>query len=354
MRVAGGSNAETLPHFMYFDRVCPVETIGAALDIERGRMIDLRFDQGDVVREGPRCAEEVDAVAAGEGMHLAKFALMAAGQGWRHGVAHANVRTGLEAIPAEDARRFIASRLGVAGCTLVLVADLPEDALREAGVRALEGLPGAGPRPAPVFPDWSRQPKQRAMTWDVRARGVFVCAPAPADPVERAALSLYAAVMAERLASATPRGARSIASTSPAWPMGELPFLLFAALPEGASAEDAVADLHAFLDKELERGVTEADLAALRSMAAWFTPGAPTPNAAGTIEAARRRAGEDAARAEAMAVGNIALRHAAADQFERQGAPAAEAAKLSAERLTEVLRATLARDKRFVTTLGPK
>ncbi|TVQ61907.1 MAG: insulinase family protein [Phycisphaerales bacterium] len=237
---AGLANAETMPDFTHYDFVTTSDALEHALSIEAERMTSLRITREIVEQEAPRCAAEVEFLQDNPMQPLAKFALVAANQAWRHGATETALRSGMESFDLDRLRALHRAANAPASLTVVLVGEFEHDE----ATPALERTIGAAPaRPAlhrePIA--WDAVGADARITWDVEARALLLTWPAPASASERLALTMGGATLLERLS----RDVRVQAFTTftlasnIAWPVDTLPFFVYATVPLSETAEDA-------------------------------------------------------------------------------------------------------------------
>ncbi|MEZ6242419.1 MAG: hypothetical protein R3B57_05190 [Phycisphaerales bacterium] len=341
----GSANAETMADMTYYDYSLPADGLELALRTEAERLASLRITKGDVAREAPRAVGEVDSLLAQPTRPLAKFALMACVQGWRHDADNARVRTGLDQTdPAALAP--LLNRARPANLTLIIAGGFDPAEAKTMIERTIARVDSGNPPPRTPI-DWNAQPQLRRMTWDVDARVVVIACPPPDDPLARAVLTPMGMVTlfgAQRI-----EGVLSASSSSLTTPVGATPFYVMAVLDDHADPDEVTTRLHKLLDNAASR-------AALYRSQIGFTLKPPPDQTPETLRAQAKTLATQRHWTEPTALGvvlgNVALqRHlrervADQDMLDRIDA-------LSADEFGTIVSDALARANRRVVILEP-
>ncbi len=260
----GSANAETQPHFTYYDYLVPSGELELALRTEAQRLGELHLTQADIEREGPRAAGEASGLAVASPQHLHKFALMAAVQAWRWNETHSNIVTGLGKTPLNIAVDFIDQHYRPDTLTVYIAGDFDQTRTR-AMLDATLGLVEEADEPYVArVEDWSGASRDLRMTWDLPATVAMASATPPTNVRHRAivATSLMVRLHMERLKIAVvdlPLG------TSRLWPAGVLPLFVAGTTKPEVDPLEAIAALSRLLVFEAE-DVTTAHLAMARQL----------------------------------------------------------------------------------------
>lgn len=308
----GLANAETLPLFTHYDAIGPADRLALILAIERERMQGLAIDTAIIAQEAPRCAAEVRFIADSPQAPLAKFALMAACEAWRLG--NDDIDLLMErAAPDPAAMRALHARVHRPGnLTLVIAGDFDAAAIDVVNTE----LGAVEPRPAPPAEaiDFASQPVRREARWDIDRTGLFLWWPPPEEAADRLALSIAGTALMQRLMgdAEAARWAMFAFSSNIHWPVGELPFFIYATLRPGAEgAEEAFTRRAEQLLRETLSQPLEWQVHMVRGMA---TPAIPTAEEARLQGAAiAPRMGQPPERGPGLIAGHIALTYAMAD-----------------------------------------
>jgi hypothetical protein len=306
----GMANAETMPTLTHYDYCVPSAELDYALRVEGERLRSLRIEPELVGQEASRCYAEAAHVEGASQAPLMKFAVMAAHQGWRHGRVSAEIKGGLAEAPIESLRSLHAAAYVPENLTLVIVGGF-DAAMARASVEARIGSVPRRDAMAREPIDWEKLPGRLGMKWDSTRAGVVLTAGAPAGSRDRAVLTVWGAMLLERLYSDREvAGVASFAACSGlAAPAGEAPFLVYATVKEGvttAECERALRNRASALCEELR---SPSALATLRLYAQQLTASPPLDARSIGAQAGQvaRQMGIEEARGEMMILGNTAL-----------------------------------------------
>jgi Peptidase M16 inactive domain len=260
----GMANAETLGHFTHFDAMVPGPNLGEVFRVEAGRLGGVKIDAPIIAQEAPRCYQEAAQVESSPQAPMFKFALMAANQAWRFGADRALVKGGLIEAPIERVQSFYTDWYTPSNLTMVVVGDATSaDAKRIAE----ETIGGVARRQTGTLPavDWSNCPRATTVQWDSTARAAIIAWPPPADEAERVALTLRGllAMAALSMDETLQKDARMVLGSSHLYPVGDLPFMVYATLKEGADGA-AVDRIEARARAIFEKEPSSADMTQLR------------------------------------------------------------------------------------------
>lgn len=256
LNAIGSANAETQPHFTYYDYLLPADKFALAIETEAARLTDLVTTQDDITREGPRAAMEATNIAERSPQFLHKFALMAAVQSWRYGAEHVDIATGLEHTPIEVAQAFLDEHYRTDALTLSIAGDFDPAAIRQLLDRTVGAVPAPGQPRQPRLPSdaWAAASDDLTITWDLPATVLAAAAAPPASAQDRAILGAVLTVTAQPQGGPPVDGIAMPMGSSVRWPIGELPaFILGTAAPD-IDQDAALAGLAAKLTpRELSR-----------------------------------------------------------------------------------------------------
>lgn len=238
----GSANAETQPHFTYYDYLVPSDSLELVLKTEAQRLGELRLTQADIEREGPRAAAEATGLAATNPKYLHKFALMAGVQAWRWGELHSNIATGIEDTPLEVATNFIQRHYRSDKLTIYIAGDFEIDKVR----RMLDSTLGLVEQPDEPSTrrdeDWSSVSKDFNITWDLPATIAVAAAIPPAKAQNRAVITTSMTVR-QFMDQQRSMGVVMPLGTSQQWPAGVLPLFLMGMIEPSIDPGDATAAL---------------------------------------------------------------------------------------------------------------
>ena len=235
----GRANAETLADWTHFDYMVPNRQLEAVLQIEAERQTSLKFDEALVRAEANRCYEEFRVVEQNPATGMLKYGLMALCQAWRHGATEVSLHSGLEDMPVEALARFHQSAYRPDRLTLLIVGDFHSEKAIPAILKRIGSIPATKVQAEPLI-DWDNLPKRQRIAWDSSTRAVCLAFPPPTSRADRVLLSLYGSLVANHLA--TDDGLKSVAQmtfcSQQQWPVGELPFFVYATAQPGHTLDE--------------------------------------------------------------------------------------------------------------------
>ena len=287
---------------------------------------------------------------------MGKFAFCALAQSWRHGKDVAHVRKGLDQYSPAELEAFRKTTYRPENLTLVIVGDFEEAEALELARKHIGALPKSdAPAIEPI--DWSKVPKRATVKWDSKVQAVCIALPPPADATERAVLSLWGAMLQQRLSSDAELGSMADAIYTPnhMWPVGELPFFIYAAAKPQADLEKLEALLTARVAALAEGGgaVQPAMLVMFARQLSAVTQTLSEPAVRQAAGAVAKQTGRDEKQALALVMGQGAINWGVADRFlgDNPAEMVAQIEALTADRLAEIVRANLSEERRIVTYL---
>lgn len=253
----GKVNAETLPTFTHFDYILPASDLSLVLNVERERLTSLAMTREVIEQEAPKCRQEADLVEQNPKAGMLKHAFMAMSQAWRHGAVSVRLHSDELARTTPAAlETFRAAHYSPANLMVSITGGVSEQSwtLLEEQLGALP----AGPRPSPSAIDWKRLKNPLHVAWDAKIHAVCVSVPAPAKEEDRLILTLWGAVITNVWASGADLSAitQMTACSNPSWPVGELPFFLYA-VPNSAADVDRVVELLRGRIRQIRDGTVE-------------------------------------------------------------------------------------------------
>lgn len=239
----GSANAETQPHFTYYDYLVPKDQLELILQTETDRLSNLQLTQEDILREGPRAAEEAVGIASSNPAYLHKFALMAAIQAWRWGETHANIITGLDAIPIEFVEEFITEHYRPDSLKLYVAGDFDITSIHALLGETLGSVQGPNKAKNIRVEDWSGVTRLDIMTWDLPATIVAASLKPPQTDQDRRIVTTTFAANLTQIQNDTSDTLMQPLGTSMQWPSGVLPTFMLGTVKEISSPQEAVSNL---------------------------------------------------------------------------------------------------------------
>ena len=239
LQEVGMANAETMPTFTHYDFVLPADQLELGLAIEAERLTSLRIDRAMLRQEAPRCYQETDFVERNPATGMIKHAFMAIHQGWRHDRDDALVRGGLGEMDLDGLRAFHRRTYRPSNLTVAIVGDVDPKAALEL-VRKHLGAIEEPAAPHIERIDWSAVAPHKEIRWDSSRRAVALCWAPPRDPVDRVILTLIGSQVRSSLSQDPSLSllADHVSVSNWTWPVGELPFYVYATAADGVALED--------------------------------------------------------------------------------------------------------------------
>ncbi|MCA9299603.1 MAG: insulinase family protein [Phycisphaerales bacterium] len=243
----GVANAETLATFTHYDAFGPSSELEWILNLEAERLDHLRFDEAMVAHEAGRCDQEVIGVSSHPLAPLMKFGVMAAHQVWRFDVEHVDIMGIVPPVGAIETWRT--NHDTVSSSTWVLVGDFDVDEARRLVERTIGSVGTAPPPRARPDIDVEAMPDHHEITWNASHDVMFLTWAPPKDEGDRAVLALWGSIVTERLMADETVKAHATFGASPghSWPLGDLPFLLYATLRDDADLDTLTARMDEIL-----------------------------------------------------------------------------------------------------------
>ncbi|MFQ5512632.1 MAG: M16 family metallopeptidase [Candidatus Krumholzibacteriia bacterium] len=258
----GTVNAETLPTYTHYDYGVAVGDLERVLEIEADRMQSLQLDTEVTEREASYCYAEIANLEKHESAPMIKFATMAAHQAWRFGSNAVTLASGLETIPEEEIAAFYRTHYHPRNLVIAITGGVSAE---RALALVRESFDDLGlPEPGRIRPtDWSGLPPVAEVTWDSPVSAVFVWFEPPGDELERRVLSLWGNLARLHLVQDVEISAvaRFVMAPSHVWPVGRLPFFVYASVAEGYTARQVHRAIGDRLE-EIARKMVEGDGAA--------------------------------------------------------------------------------------------
>lgn len=275
LRKMGLANAETLPTLTHFDFTAPSSELGTILKIEAERLTSLKITSDLISIEADKCDEETQYVYKVPESGMVKHAFMALFQFWNHGAAEVRVRGGLDQIPVDKLESFYRERYRPDQLTLAIVGGFQKaDAIKLAREH-FAAIPSE--KRAKRSISWNSFATPARVTWDAEVHAVCLYAPPPPDPNSRWLLSLWGTAFLQKLA--THSELRELSNmtfaTNSTWPVGELPFFVYAT----AKRAEHLPRIETIIRELLSQAPTQlaGDLAQMRLFAGNMN-GSPIPD----------------------------------------------------------------------------
>ena len=348
LRKLGMANAETLPTFTHFDYTAPSAELGTILQIEGERLTSLKYTPELISDEADKCNEEAQFVYKNPQSGMVKHAFMVLFQFWNHGATEVRVRSGLDQIPPAKLEAFYQAQYRPDQLTIAIVGGFKEDEALAMAKEHLGTLSASKSEQKPL--NWNSLPAAAHLTWDADVHAICVYAAPPAEATDRMLLSLWGTALMQKLAVRS--NLRELThmsfSSNTTWPVGDLPFFVYATAKSAGKTPEIEKAIKAALQDATK--LLTSDMIQMRMFANMYAAG-PVPSwnelkAQASAFAKTSGRGEDDAMT--MVLLNVALQWGLR---ELHGSVGNEA--ITEERLKAVLEKALDPAKLRVVTLGP-
>jgi predicted Zn-dependent peptidase len=251
----GMVNAEAVGDFVHFDYIVLGDNLPDVLQIESEHLASVRFDAETLAEQAKKAAGEITNILNSERGTLTKFAFMALMQAVNHGQTVVPIEAANYQRTVDEVAKFHTERYRVDDMILSIVGNFSiEEAkpLVEKYFGAIEPSPAA-----PTYtPTISRN---TAVQWDIDASVFFVVCPGPyADYKERVILTMFGSYLSGYL-SRNPDLfdlTRATYASNQGYPVGDLPFFVFAQPAPYKSLADTRASVLRLLDEAID-GIDE-------------------------------------------------------------------------------------------------
>ena len=347
----GMANAETLPSLTHYDYGLPADRFEVAIQTEAERLRSLAFDRHIIVREAERCYGEVQAVASRTPPALGKFSLMAAAQGWRHGIANARVLGGLAEAPLSALQAFHKRFYSRRNLTLIVIGSQTRDLVLDMVKKHFADLPSTSANLA-VPP---RIAGRQAVQWDVPTTILYMGFVPPSGKPEQLVLTAAFQELGQRLTadSEVQELASGVDASNMVWPVGRCPAFAAFTMKPGVKWIEAEAKL-------AKRFRAAIDALSPESLAASLPMLADLP---WTLNAAFIKSNAEAMvsqmgslnRAYDAVLGNSAIQIGLRDVWlgEDRSVILSKAQEILNKRFPEFVKTALSEERAFVTILVP-
>jgi len=247
----GMANAETLPTFVHYDYLLPSSDLELALRIESERLTSIKFSEDVLKQEVPKCLQEIEFVQKNPRAGLVKFGLVALSQTIRYGQKFVPVCAGTSRLTVEDVAQFHRHHYTPENAFLIIVGDFDSEAAKKMVKKYFADVAKARPQPRGVV----QISGHIRANWDFASDAVYLVYPGAAQGVsEHLVLTLFGNYLSGRLsADADLKKVTKVSFCSnQLYPVGELPFFIFAEAKQGQDIEQVQSALNNVLQKALK------------------------------------------------------------------------------------------------------
>lgn len=339
----GMLSAEAVADFVHIDYIVDGPRLEQVFQVESERLREIHCDQPTLESEGGRVVHEIDATLKDPKGDLTKFAMMAFNQSLRFNARHVPVRDRVAKYTPDDVERFHHRYYRPDDMVIVVIGNVKTadaEALARKYFEPIERRPSA----ALAKPTLS---KGVAATWDVDAEVVYLFAPGPyTDDRERLILTMFGAFLKQTMTNeqAVYNACRKTYCSNQIYPVGDLPFFIFAEPDDAYTNSEAATLLLDHLDATVAL-LDDARVEAIKGIIMSFvTATMLKPDVADYPLAHHQVIGQEAL--------NVGMRHLlregrTTDEF------VAEVNALTPDQFRAIVKSRLARERIFEVTFLP-
>jgi len=244
----GMLTAEAVANFIHVDYIVDHDRLDEALDIEASRLREIKCDAQTLDAQAKLVVSEFDKTLSDPKGTLTRLALMALAQVAYYNQTHVPISAGVAKLTLDDVKRFHDTYYRPDDMVLVMVGNF-QKAEAEALVRKhFESIPGRSTPPTPPV----ALKRSTRVTWDIPAHVTYFITPGPyQDYKECMILSMFGAYLQQILNSSQDvyGTCQAVYCSNQVYPVGELPFFIFAQPKQGATNQDVVPIIIKYLDQ---------------------------------------------------------------------------------------------------------
>jgi predicted Zn-dependent peptidase len=249
----GQINGEITGQLTHFDYIVSTGNLGKALDVEAERLTSVRFEQELLEVYARKCGDDLNTMMTSPGLSLTKYGLMAFNQAFYYGKTSIPIEKGIYYVTLNDLERFHRNHYRLDEMVLVVIGDIDTEEATQLIRQKLEHItldPADPPRQMPpAEADVNAQ-------WDISAQVILLTFPGPyADERTRLALTLFGTYLNRELSidDDLQFNVRSTYCSSHVYPVGEIPFFIFAEVRKGRNLQDIRSALIFAVDATMQK-----------------------------------------------------------------------------------------------------
>jgi predicted Zn-dependent peptidase len=252
----GQVNGDITGTFTQFDYIVAAGKLDLALDIEVERLTSVRFNEDQLKKYQKKCAEDLNTMMTKPSNSLKIPGLMAFNQAFYYGKTSIPVEAGIYQLTINDLERFHRDKFRPETMVVVVVGDFDTAETTSLIKQKLENItvePAAKPRPKkPADSDCNAQ-------WDIPAQVMILTFPGPyKDDRTRLALTLFGTFLNRELtiSDELQLQLRSSFCSNHGYPVGDIPFFVFAEPRRGRNVMDVRTSLVLTIDAAMKKVTT--------------------------------------------------------------------------------------------------
>lgn len=244
-------NAETLADFVHYDYVVASDKLELVLKIESERLNSIIFAEDILKQEIPRCLQEIEFVKNNPNAGFIKFGLIGLNQSIRYGEKSISLFDNTTNLNVDDIKQFYKQYYSPDNALLVIVGDFNPENAKDMIKKYFADIP--------KFADKSKTAIQLKndikANWDLEADVLYLLYPfINGDIKENMSLILFGNYLNEQLFKSTKLKeiTKNTFCSNQVYPVGELPFFVFAEAKPDVSIDKVLEMLKKDLKKVLE------------------------------------------------------------------------------------------------------
>jgi predicted Zn-dependent peptidase len=260
----GQVNGDISGAFTQFDYIVSSGKLDLALDIEVERLTSVRFTESLLEKYAKKCAEDLNTMMTKASHSLKIYGLMAFNQAFYYDKTSIPVDQGVFQLTINDLERFHRDKFRPESMVIVVVGDFDTAEATALIKQKLEHItlePAAEPGPKkPAESDCNAR-------WDIPAQVMVLTFPGPyPDDRSRLALTLFGTFLNRELSinDELQIQLRTTFCSNHGYPVGDIPFFVFAEVRRGRNLPDIRTALILTIDGAMQK-VTEGMFNAMKS-----------------------------------------------------------------------------------------
>ena len=258
----GRINGDVFGDFALFEYTASSDQLELLLKVEAERLTSVKFNENQLKKYATKCRDDIDEVLEKPQLSMSKYGLMALNHVLNYGATFVPVYHGPFDVTIEDLKRFYAARYRLADMVLVVVGDFDAAAATELIQKYMGTIAertGSVPAPRPAGGNI-------AASWDVASTVMFLVLEGPVrSEAERLVLTMFGTYLSRELKvdEDLNRNLKSTLCSSTLYPVGDIPFFVFAETRRGREPQDIIPEIVNVLNETLQ-GIDEPTFEAMK------------------------------------------------------------------------------------------
>jgi len=259
----GRINGDVLGDFALFEYTAGSDQLELLLKVEAERLTSVTFNEDQLKEYATKCQDDIDKVLEESQLSMSKYGLMALNHVLNYGATFVPIYQGPDDVTIDDLKQFYAARYRLADMVLVVVGDFDTAAATELiqkHLGTIEERPATAPVTRPTGGNI-------AASWDVASTVMFLVHTGPfQSEEERLVLTMFGTYLTRELKAdeALNRDLKSTLCSSTLYPVGDIPFFVFAETRRGREPQDIVPELLNVLNETVQ-GIDENTFESMKS-----------------------------------------------------------------------------------------